>query len=360
MLVLVIARLGARGYSFMYSSLVSWGSRTIACFDGYFALEFTDETGDVWTTEAISVQGGKDIDSDVSGSGDQTSATVLAGRIEAALEALPNNVVPDVQVAYVPHTASSGTAREETRFFSVSFVANSGDIPTMGVSYSIYDSALAHASNANNAAAHKQCHAAKLSTNAQCRGYRHRVVMPSGCTAIRGSTTIASVSCTGLGSGLDFSPTVIFGAVSHDNTAGAQDAIFTATLDPHNPGQILGALVKVNAGTAYGGVPDVTFGYPDGYDSDLNKYKVSCVPMSAKLGAVLPFSDKVDGGIGFVEVIEGNPASATGNPGLSVKGTKENAECSNRGICDYKSGSCKCFTGFTTRDCSVQNSLAMG
>ena len=30
----------------------------------------------------------------------------------------------------------------------------------------------------------------------------------------------------------------------------------------------------------------------------------------------------------------------------AVKGTKENAECSNRGLCDYDTGLCECFPGF--------------
>jgi len=44
----------------------------------------------------------------------------------------------------------------------------------------------------------------------------------------------------------------------------------------------------------------------------------------------------------------------------ATKGNKENAVCSNRGLCDYSSGICKCFAGFTDYDCSVQNALASG
>jgi len=40
------------------------------------------------------------------------------------------------------------------------------------------------------------------------------------------------------------------------------------------------------------------------------------------------------------------------------KGDKEQDVCSNRGICDYSTGLCKCFAGFTKDDCSVQNSLS--
>ena len=44
----------------------------------------------------------------------------------------------------------------------------------------------------------------------------------------------------------------------------------------------------------------------------------------------------------------------------SVKGTKYNEVCSRRGLCDYGTGECKCFAGFTDVDCHVQNALAMG
>jgi hypothetical protein len=40
-------------------------------------------------------------------------------------------------------------------------------------------------------------------------------------------------------------------------------------------------------------------------------------------------------------------------------GNQENSPCSNRGLCDYATGTCQCFAGYTREDCSVQNALAM-
>jgi len=56
-----------------------------------------------------------------------------------------------------------------------------------------------------------------------------------------------------------------------------------------------------------------------------------------------------------------NPAynQYTAQYGVAWDGTTENAECSNRGLCDYATGTCKCFQGFIETDCSVQSAIAM-
>jgi hypothetical protein len=42
----------------------------------------------------------------------------------------------------------------------------------------------------------------------------------------------------------------------------------------------------------------------------------------------------------------------------SIRGNEEESTCSNRGVCDYDTGLCKCFKGYTNDDCSQQNALA--
>jgi hypothetical protein len=63
-----------------------------------------------------------------------------------------------------------------------------------------------------------------------------------------------------------------------------------------------------------------------------------------------------DGSFGYTA----NRATATTANGLVYNGagTKENAECSDRGICNTDDGTCKCFKGYSGDACSSQNALA--
>jgi len=55
--------------------------------------------------------------------------------------------------------------------------------------------------------------------------------------------------------------------------------------------------------------------------------------------------------------------SATGNNVavyVDMRGTTENRECSDRGLCDQSTGICECFQGYTDDDCSRQDALNGG
>jgi len=47
----------------------------------------------------------------------------------------------------------------------------------------------------------------------------------------------------------------------------------------------------------------------------------------------------------------------TGDDVLSGYGAAEGRDCSGRGICDYSSGLCKCFTGYFGTRCQFQTIL---
>merc|ERR1712185_252361 len=43
---------------------------------------------------------------------------------------------------------------------------------------------------------------------------------------------------------------------------------------------------------------------------------------------------------------------------IDESGSTEQAECSNRGICDSEAGVCECFTGYPGNNCGIQSALA--
>lgn len=253
---------------------------------GDFALEFTDEFGDKWTTKTMDF------------------LTATAKNVEEALEALPNHVVQDVHVSYrflndmvyydnagtetaVDYTGCSLVDTDDDeitdsnachglpRMFQITFVTNSGNIANLGVRYSVTDASGATESDTNGA----------FTQLATC-----------GDGTLQSSETVSCVF-DGYGQATRSMADVIE-AIGFEGTIEAALAGLTddyATLNARN------------AGVYYSGHTDSRM--------------------------------------------------VVANTGRT--GSQENQLCSNRGICDYSTGLCSCFNGFTDDDCSVQNALAM-
>ena len=192
--------------------------------------------------------------------------TATAADVEAALEALPNSVVEDVIVH--KYTGSDevsadtdGSTVTNVNSWTITFIKNSGDVPTLGVRYTATVNALSRTETDTNGqftaltASYIQVDATDSVTN-------DKLAKAIGVCAFRTCATDGS----------------------SEPTADAEN--YKLILDVTNPTQFV--------------------------------------------------------------------FHTTGRPG-----SQENDVCSNRGLCDYSSGLCKCFNGFTDDDCSRQNALAM-
>jgi hypothetical protein len=89
-------------------------------------------------------------------------------------------------------------------------------------------------------------------------------------------------------------------------------------------------------------IGDVGVVFPKGLHKGANM--TVCHPSYVnQTGVVITFFTE----LGALPLIKGRFADGSPITVLETsKGTKENAECSNRGICDYATGMCQCLPGF--------------
>jgi len=322
---------------------------------GDFVVHGTAGNGNAATTDYAVASGSLPSPND-----DLTGGRAVAKQIAAALEALPGRPTGDVQVDYAYHYLAS-----KARHFVVRFMDQTGDVPELKVSYAFTDNG-------------------KIHTNQGCGavGEIQNIIITNPGD---GDSTNGYDACDSVTNSF---------ALTFFNADKCQRApIATATCGGTNGKQIV-AINILDRGT--GCTHALSFDF-DGSGPPDNKIAGGGVVGSSAATAVVvmnrpaessAFLTCVSGGVGEgataaigadtvkMEVTQtayvsgGAAATCTDDQCTSVwnrsgsldtlgrRGTTENVECSNRGACDYSSGQCQCYVGFSSADCSVQNALA--
>ncbi len=251
------------------------------------------------------------------------------GLVKAVLESLPNNITGTVHVT----SAGGGAGAKDQYRLSVTFGGKSGNVPEMALGWT-------GTSNPNTRRAFvfqpgQPVQSAFLPSALGSSAYVTVTVYPmdqtlygldtywsSGCTAIAVSTSAAGEAdvADGIVAALNSIPAIklTYGSpFIRDSNVVAQFKAATAT-------QAAGYNVRV-------AFPDKQFGLAD---IVVNTFPTSaCAAAAATKQTVVPYNDVADG-------------------------NKEYVTCANRGLCDFKSGLCACFTGYTGVACEVQSTLA--
>jgi len=320
---------------------------------GHFAIEFEDEMGDTWMTKSIPITShssrrigtnAAQVESSTThfdiypmntqvqsaGGGFPTfdATTTIASLIEEALEELPNGVVGDVQVSFINDTF------DRTACCTTKDSDGDGGECKEGATDFYADP--------------------KLAANGQGCGENDALgsALPAHTVTLKGlgrMDTERSYAITFLGNSgnlpklkVAYSLTdKVAGTIASTDDAsapftkagnyGAPGATYTAYSNASCEGGDASDCLAAVSGTS--DFPAVVTGATD---AD-NKSKVFIQDTSFR---AFPSY--------HADVAQGND------------GSKENVECSNRGICDYTTGLCQCFAGFTNGDCSKQNALSIG
>ena len=254
--------------------------------------------------------------------------------VKSALESLPNNVTGVVRVSTSSDYVGGVSAKTQLRM-SITFTGKSGNVPELTLGWT------------------------GTSNSATLRAFvfqpgQPMQVLPKG-TANSLPTFVAATAYRFIVSVVP-QDQALFGDPSYWTSA-----LSTSTTMPANPAASDVADLVV---AALNSIPAIKLSYGSPFVRDGNVFAICATPTTAASCEVrIAMPDKQFGeNTMTVSLVVGAAAPVpvslvTAN---DVKdGTKEHATCSNRGLCDYTSGLCQCFTGHTGVACEVQSTLAM-
>lgn len=325
-----------------YAGLLT-GKGTAGSATAPFALEFTDQYGDKWTTRSINFRY-----EGAQGYGGGTSTPALVAQsIEDALEALPNKVLTNVEVAAFTQTVPAfGCVATAVDAVTCAVSSGGSGIPVEDGTHDLGATFGGLTAGAITSFTNTGCICTgTISTGTAATAAAAANNGDFSLTFKGGSLESVSFCAGATITGCVADETATWAAHAFTNAASLYAITFV-----ENAGDIplLGA--RFNWGFNGGG--DFTSGVANtdicaysiitGTNYDGDGVGVNCVTSKSTTW----------GGFDAVYETMGFYAQEL------FKGDKENAVCSNRGICDYSTGLCKCFTGFTKDDCSVQNALS--
>ena len=302
---------------------------------GTYYLTFTDYTGVSFTTNEFPLY----TDNTVADWADKKAMNEAV--VQARLDALPNNVTGAMVV-----TSSGGGASAKAQYrVSMTFAGKAGNVPEMRLGWT-------GTSNANTLRAYvfqpgQPVQSVYLDSSLGVDlSYVLIQVYPQDQT-LYGLPTYWVSACTIL----SVSNTASGESDVADNIVAALNSIPAIKLSFGTP-FIRDSNVVAELGTYAGGLPsnvgyNIRIAFPDKQFglADIQASTYSDSKCTVPTGPTFPM---------------GPPSGTVPVTVLRdvVDGNNEYATCANRGLCDYKTGRCSCFTGYTGVACEVQSTLA--